>query len=183
MASVIKIIALSIFLIFSYSLASARTATEAELATLKTSINNYIKTIETADSDAVINTIPPQIIAALAKQSQTDPANFRTTMVSQIKNLTSSYKIDNFTFDQKKSRTGELTDGEPYFVIPIRFVLTNSTNNNEKNRITAELVALLQNNQWYFVRGDDEKSIATFASVFPGFEKITLKQAEVKKIK
>lgn len=173
------IIVFSIF--FSGAIAAnARSATNEELKMLNDATNNYANALQTANFDAVLNAIPPRIIQKLAAQSKVDQEQFRQIMVNQMKQLAETYKVDTITIGQSKKRAGEFDDGTPYYIIPTDFVIT--TNETEKNQINGELVAILDNNQWYFVRGDDATTLSTMSAAFPGFEKIKLSAPEVKKL-
>ena len=94
-----------------------------------------------------------------------------------MKQLAATYKVDKITISQSRKRSGEFNDGTPYFVIPSEFIIT--ANNQDKKRVKGELVAILDNNQWYFVRGDDATTLSTMTELFPGFEKIKLSMPEV----
>ncbi len=169
-------------LLFSGTIAAhARSATDEEIKMLTDATNNYATALQTSNFDAVLNAIPPRIIQTLAAQSKVDQEQFRQIMVSQMKQLAETYKVDKITIGQSKKRAGEFEDGTPYYIIPTDFVIT--TNGSEKNQIKGELVAILDNNQWYFVRGDDATTLSTMSAAFPGFEKIKLSAPEVKKIK
>ena len=162
--------------------ADARSATDAEVKMLSDATNNYATALQTSNFDAVLNAIPPRIIQTLAAQSKVDQEQFRQIMVSQMKQLAQIYKVDKITISQSKKSAGEFEDGTPYYIIPTDFVIT-TINDNNKNQVKGELVAILDNNQWYFVRGDDATTISTMSAAFPGFEKIKLSAPEVKPIK
>lgn len=161
--------------------ASARSATDEEIKLLTDATNNYANALQSSNFDAVLNAIPPRIIQKLAALSNVDQEQFRQVMVSQMKQLSETYKVDKITIGQSKKRAGEFEDGTPYYIIPTDFIIT--TNDNKKNQIKGELVAILDNNQWYFVRGDDATTLSTMSAAFPGFEKIKLSAPEVKPVK
>lgn len=167
-------------LLSSIMVANARSATDEELKMLTDATNDYANALQSANFDAVLNAIPPRIIQQLASQSKVDQEQFRQIMVNQMKQLATTYKVDNITIGQSKKRSGEFEDGTPYYIIPTDFVITS--NGTEKNQIKGELVAILDNNHWYFVRGDDATTLSTMSAAFPGFEKIKLTAPEVKKL-
>lgn len=178
MPRIIQIIIVFLILLNGTILANARSATDDELNMLTNATNNYANALQSANFDAVLNAIPPRILEKLAAQSKVDQEQFRQIMVSQMKQLAQTYKVDSIAIGQAKKRAGEFDDGTPYYIIPIDFVII--TNGTEKNQIKGELVAILDNNQWYFVRGDDATTLSTMSAAFPGFEKIKLTAPEVK---
>lgn len=160
--------------------ANARPATNAEIKLLSDSTQAYATALQTANFDAVLNEIPPRILEKLAEQSKVSKDQFRQIMVDQMKQLAATYKVDKITISQSRKRSGEFNDGTPYFVIPSEFIIT--ANNQDKKRVKGELVAILDNNQWYFVRGDDATTLSTMTELFPGFEKIKLSMPEVSNV-
>lgn len=158
-------------------MANARSASDAEVKMLAEATKTYTTALQAADFDAVFNAIPPRIVDKLAVQSKLAKDQFRVIMVNQMKQLATAYKVEKITIDQSKKRAGSFDDGTPYYIIPSEFII--NANGTEKKRIKCELIAILDNNQWYFVRGDDATTLVTMTEAFPGFEKIKLAVPEV----
>ncbi len=100
-------------------------------------------------------------------------------MKSQIERLVENYKIENIHIDQKQKREGKLDNDIPYFIIPVKFVTKTST--GEKCSIQTEIIALLDNNKWYFIRGNDEAILNIANEAFPGLEKVKVNSQKITK--
>ncbi|MHC5307135.1 hypothetical protein [Bartonella sp. LJL80] len=173
------ILAISLFA-SSTIFVQARPASEAEVKLLGEATSAYANALQTADFDSILNAIPPRIVEKLAEQSKIAPEQFRQIMINQMKQLSNSYKVVQIAINQTKKRAGEFEDGTPYFIMPLDFTIL--ANGSDKSRIKGELVAILDNDKWYFVRGDDAATLSTMNAAFPGFEKIKLSAPQVSKV-
>lgn len=140
----------------------------------------YSEALQNADANAILNAIPPEIINSLTAKKNLSQSQFRQIMKSQIEQLAENYKIESIHIDQKQKREGTLDNGIPYFVIPVELVTT--TNSGKKCSIQTEIVALLHNNQWYFIRGNDEAILSITNEIFPGLEKVKINPQKITKI-
>ncbi|WP_455480286.1 hypothetical protein V3564_03810 [Bartonella sp. B12(2025)] len=165
---------------FIISIAQAHTVTNQKLIALEKAAFAYSKAIKNADVNAILNAIPPQIINNLTAKKNLSKSQFQQIMKSQIERLTESYKIESIHIDQKQKREGKFDNGVPYFVMPVEFITT--TNTGEKCSIQTEVIALLYNNQWYFIHGNDEAILHISNEAFPGLEKIKINPQKIKKI-
>ncbi|WP_455481518.1 hypothetical protein V4P56_03210 [Bartonella sp. B35(2025)] len=171
-----------IFLYFAFiiSVVQAYTITDKELTTLEKAAFAYSKAIQNADADAILNAIPPQIIDNLTTKKNLSRSQFQQIMKSQMEQLAENYKIENIQVDQKQKREGKLDNNIPYFIIPVKFVIT--TNAGKKCSIQTEIIALLDNKRWYFIRGNDETILNITSRAFPGLEKIKTNPQKIIKI-
>ncbi|QEE08792.1 hypothetical protein D1093_03900 [Bartonella kosoyi] len=140
----------------------------------------YSEALQNADANAILNAIPPEIINSLTAKKNLSQSQFRQIMKSQIEQLAENYKIESIHIDQKQKREGTLDNGIPYFVIPVELVTT--TNSGKKCSIQTEIIALLHNNQWYFIRGNDEAILSITNEIFPGLEKVKINPQKITKI-
>ncbi|AFR26473.1 hypothetical protein [Bartonella quintana] len=175
----------SLFLIllcitFIISITQAYTITSQKLTTFEKAAFAYSKALQNADANAILNAIPPQIIDSLTTKKNLSKSQFQQIMKSQIEQLAENYKIESIQIDQKQKREGKLDNGIPYFVIPVQFVTT--TNAGKKRSIQTEVIALLSNNQWYFIRGNDKTILSITSEAFPGLEKIKINPRKITKI-
>ncbi|WP_455478253.1 hypothetical protein V3565_05905 [Bartonella sp. B10] len=171
-----------ILLHFSFitSVVQAYTITNQELTTLEKAAFAYSKAIQNADVDAILNAIPPQIIDSLTTKKNLSKSQFQQIMKNQLKQLAENYKIENIQINQKQKREGKLDNNIPYFVIPLKFVIT--MNSGEKCSIQTEIIALLDNKQWYFLRGNDRLILNITNEALPGLEKIKINPQKITKI-
>ncbi|WP_208441824.1 hypothetical protein [Bartonella raoultii] len=175
----------SLFLIllcmtFMISTTQAFTITNQKLIDLEQAALAYSKAIQNADADAILNAIPPQILNSLTAKKKFSKSQFQQIMKSQIERLAENYKIESIHIDQTQKREGKLDNGIPYFVIPVEFVTI--TNAGKKCSIQTELIAILDNDKWYFIRGNDEAILNITSEAFPGLEKIKVNPQKITKI-
>ncbi|GAA4661927.1 hypothetical protein [Bartonella pachyuromydis] len=175
----------SLFLIllciaFVISTAQSSTITNQKLIDLEQAAFAYSKAIQNADASAILNAIPPKIIDSLTAKKKFSKSQFQQIMKSQIEQLAENYKIESIHIDQKQKREGKLDNGIPYFVIPVEFV--TKTNTGKKCSIQTELIAILDNDKWYFIRGNDEAILNITSEAFPGLEKIKVNPQKITKI-
>ncbi|WP_455465526.1 hypothetical protein [Bartonella sp. B39] len=165
---------------FILSTTQAYTIAGQKLITLEKAAFAYSKAIKNADANAILNAIPPQIINSLTAKKNLSKPQFQQIMKKQIEQLAENYKIESIHIDQKQKREGKLDNGIPYFVIPVEFV--TATNAGKKCSIQTEVIALFYNNQWYFIRGNDEAILNITTEAFPGLEKIKVNPQKITKI-
>lgn len=158
----------------------AFTITNQNLINLEQAALSYSKAIQNADANAILNAIPPQIIDSLTAKKKFSRSQFQQIMKNQIERLAENYKIESIHIDQKQKREGKLDNGIPYFVIPVEF--TTITNTGKKCSIQTELIAILDNDKWYFIRGNDEAILNIISEAFPGLEKIKINPQKITKI-
>ncbi|MCZ2158596.1 hypothetical protein NPX99_04795 [Bartonella sp. 220] len=140
----------------------------------------YSKAIQNGDANAIFNAIPPQIINSLTAKKNLSKSQFQQIMKGQIERLSENYKIESIHINHKQKREGKLENGIPYFVIPVEFITT--TNAGKRCSIQTEVIALFDNNQWYFIRGNDETLLNITSEAFPGLEKIKVNPQKITKI-
>ncbi|WP_375671103.1 hypothetical protein [Bartonella sp. SD1336NMGDW] len=167
-------------IVFITSTTQAHTITNQKLIALEKAASAYSKALKNADANVILNAIPPQIINRLTAKKNLSQSQFRQIMKSQIERLAESYKIETINIDQKQKREGTLDNGTPYFVIPVELVTT--TNAGKKCSIHTEIIALLHDNQWYFIRRNDETLLNITNELFPGLEKVKINPQKVTKI-
>ncbi|WP_375703424.1 hypothetical protein [Bartonella sp. AD13SXNS] len=167
-------------IVFITSTTQAHTITNQKLITLEKATSAYSKALKNADANAILNAIPPQIINNLTTKKNLSKSQFRQIMKSQIERLAKNYKIESIHIDEKQKREGTLDNGIPYFVIPVELV--TATNAGKKCSIQTEIIALLHDNQWYFIRGNDEAILNITNEIFPGLEKVKINPLKITKI-
>ncbi|WP_273720879.1 MULTISPECIES: hypothetical protein [unclassified Bartonella] len=175
----------SLFLIllciaFTISTTQSFTITNQKLIDLEQAAFAYSKAIQNADANTILNAIPPQIIDSFTAKKKFSKSQFQQIMKSQIERLAENYKIESIHIDQKQKREGKLDNGIPYFVIPVEFVTI--TNTGKKCSIQTELIAIFDNDKWYFIRGNDEAILNITSEAFPGLEKIKVNPQKITKI-
>lgn len=180
MARICFLVCTFLCIVLISSKTQAHTITNQKLTALENATSFYSKALKNADANAILNAIPPEIINSLTAKKNLSQSQFRQIMKSQIEQLSENYKIESIHIDQKQKREGTLDNGIPYFVIPVELVTT--TNSGKKCSIQTEIIALFHNNQWYFIRGNDEAILSITNEVFPGLEKVKINPQKITKI-
>lgn len=180
MARICCLVCIFLYIVLISSKTQAHTITNQKLTSLEKATSAYSKALKNADANAILNAIPPEIINSLTAKKNLSQSQFRQIMKSQIEQLSENYKIESIHIGQKQKREGTLENGIPYFVIPIELVTT--TNSGKKCSIQTEIIALLHNNQWYFIRSNDEAILSITNEVFPGLEKVKVNPQKITKI-
>ncbi|WP_102830342.1 hypothetical protein [Bartonella bovis] len=162
------------------SVAQANGITDEKLTSLQKAISIYNKALKEVDSNAILSAIPPQIIESLATKKNLNKVQFQQIIKNQIEQLAKNYKIENIKIGQTQKREGKLDNGIPYFIMPLEFAIT--INSGKKCYIKTEIIALLENNQWYFIRGNDDTTLNITSEAFPGLEKIKINSMKIVKI-
>ncbi|CAK01800.1 hypothetical protein [Bartonella tribocorum] len=180
MARICFLVCTFLCIVLISSKTQAHAITNQKLTALENATSFYSKALKNADANAILNAIPPEIINSLTAKKNLSQSQFRQIMKSQIEQLSENYKIESIHIDQKQKREGTLDNGIPYFVIPVELVTT--TNSGKKCSIQTEIIALFHNNQWYFIRGNDEAILSITNEVFPGLEKVKINPQKITKI-
>ncbi|MGL2349263.1 hypothetical protein ACOWKN_04070 [Helicobacter pylori] len=153
---------------------------DEKLINLQNEISIYNKALKEINSNAILNSIPPKIIESLAIKKNLNKAQFQQIIKSQIDQLARNYKIENIKIDQTQKHEGKLDNGIPYFIMPLEIAIT--INSRKKCYIKSEIIALLENNQWYFIRGNDDTTLNIINEAFLGLEKIKINSTKIIKI-
>lgn len=164
---------LFIYFTFTASMLKAYTLTKKERTTLEQATASYSHALQKADVEAILKAIPPKIIDTLANKKNLNKSQFQKIIRDQIKQLVQNYKqIESIRIRQTQRREGKLDNGTFYSVMPLEFVF--ATDSEKKCYIQTEIIALLDDNRWYFIHNNKGIISDVTREVFPGLEKIEI---------
>lgn len=147
--------------------AFARPLTEAESRSLEVTIEAFDAAMRASDYDAIVKTIPPRVLAHIAKSAGIEIEALRTAIIKEMKSVFAAVKLESFGMDLSKAEHRELPGGEPFVLIPTETVMDAG----EAGRMAAKshTLALLDGGAWYLVRVSEAQQVMIMRQVYPEF--------------
>lgn len=164
----------------STGVAFARSATDEETAAFKTAVTDYTNAMSSNDVEKIINFLPPKLYQTLGEMAGKDPATLKTEMTASMSQASKGMQFSDIKIDFDKVTPGELTDGEPYFVVPVSATMNA---NHSKMKFDNEFIAVLDDGKWYFVTSTNPQQLSVLSKAFPGLEKVKVEAPKVSPIK
>jgi hypothetical protein len=146
--------------------AFARDLTEAENLVLAEAVAHFDAAMGANDMATIIETVPPRVLASIAEQHAIEIDALRQAIVEQAELAMSAVTIVSFGMDLDAAEHEELADGTPYVLIPTETVLDAGQG---KMRVRTKTLALLDEEDWYLLRVDDEQQLTILQTVYPDF--------------
>ncbi|AQS41216.1 MAG: Hypothetical protein BHV28_05050 [Candidatus Tokpelaia hoelldobleri] len=178
--SFIKICSVAaIVLAGSISFAAAREATEAEMKMLGEAVQVYKTATEKGDVDGVLaKAMSARMFTETAAFSKTFGeeatvedlrAQTRDVLVQMSKHIV----ISDVDIVLEKAQARELDDGTPYFIMPYAYTVKSGT---QKKRISQDMIAVLDDGQWYLITVSNPRQKAVLGKAYPGLDKLGIKK-------
>lgn len=149
----------------------ARELDSAEQALLESSLNAFILALENKEMDAVVAIIPPKIIKTIATGAKIAPDKLREMMVNGMATVMKDASFSDLEIDTNSLDANENTapDGSnvTYMFVPFNFKMQV---NGATYAITSSILALKENDVWYFLRIDEEQQKTILIKTYPFFE-------------
>ena len=146
--------------------ADARGLEDHERSTLASTVDEFNTAMRNDNYERIIATVPPKMVEVVAKKVQLPVSEVRTSMVSAMRNVTNSVKIESFSMDVGKAEYQEANGGEPYALIPTETVLAAD---GQRYRVKSKTLALLDGATWYLVRVGEPSQVVVLRSAYPQF--------------
>ena len=174
--------------------AFSRDATQAEVKALNGVAANYRDATINKNVDGLLDGIPPRVIKILTEITKpvdgvpADAEKVKENIKRDITTFTDTVKVISWDVDLKNKKSGELTDKEPFFIIPTETVvelkvkkqgpLVSGANDFElkKQKITSDVIAVLDEGKWYILSADNPMQLLVYQRAFPGIEKAQLRK-------
>ena len=147
----------------------ARPLTEAESRSLAETVAAFDAAMRDADYETVFKTIPPRIMAHIAKSVGVDVDTLRVVVIGQMKAALAEVKLVSFGMDVSKAEHRELPSGEPYVLIPTETVMDTG---DSKSVARSHTLALLDGGAWYLLRVSEAEQVAIMRQVYPEFAEV-----------
>ncbi len=149
--------------------AFARPLTEVESRSLAETVASFDAAMRASDYATVIKTIPPRIMAHIAKSAGVEVAVLPPLVVAQMKAALAQVKLVSFGMDLAKAGYHELPGGEPYVLIPTETVMDTA---DGKSTAKSHTLALLDGGAWYLLRVSEAPQVSILRQVYPEFAEV-----------
>jgi hypothetical protein len=147
----------------------ARPLSEAENRLLVETVEAFDAAMRNADYTTVIKTVPPRIIAHIAKSAGVDADALKVVMIAQIKAALAEVELVSLGMDVAKAEHHELPSGVPYVLIPTETVIDAG---DGKTVARSHTLALLDGGAWYLLRVSEAQQVTIMRQVYPEFAEV-----------
>jgi hypothetical protein len=163
----LKQVFVAAFALLLASGALARPLTEAESGSLVATVEAFNAAMRAKDYEAIVKTIPPRVLAHIAKSVGAEVEALRKIVIEEMKKTLVAVKIESFGMDLSKAEHRELPGGEPYVLVPTQTVM--DPGEGGKMKAKSHTLALLDGGVWYLLRVNDPQQVAIMRQVYPEF--------------
>jgi hypothetical protein len=133
-------------LLLAAGAAWARPLSEEENAALASAVSSFDAAMREGNHARVAETVPPKVLAAIARHAKTTPEAVIAQMIEATKALQS--KTESFGMDLGTAIHKEHASGTPYVLIPTQ---TTMAIRGKRVRVISHTVALLDEGKWYLL--------------------------------
>jgi hypothetical protein len=145
----------------------ARPLTDAETSSLAATVETFDAAMAAQDYATVVKTIPPRIMAFIAKQAGVEVDALHEIIITQMRAALADVKLLSFGMDLDKARHQELPNGEPYVLLPTETKIDLGAGG--KFIAKSDTLALLDEGVWYLLRVNEAQQVAIMRQVYPEF--------------
>lgn len=144
-------------------------------ARLEQSLDAYAESLETADYKAVVEALPPGVIALLSEQAKLSPQTIRTSVTAQLSTIMQSATIESFDMNLDTMTSGTTDAGTNYAFLPTTTrINVDGAPIQEANTLT---LAVEDNATWHMMRIELDQHYTIFRAAYPEFADIPLPDA------
>lgn len=181
MRGIARLIVMALALVLTSGIVAARPLTDSERSSLADTIATFDAAMRGADYAAVSRTIPPKVLAYIAKSGGLDVEKLREVMIEQMTKALAEIKIEAFSMDLANADYRELSTGEPYVLIPTETIMDAGDKGRFKAK--AQTLALIDDGKWYLLRVNEEKQVTIMRQVYPQFVGVEFDGGSVEALK
>jgi hypothetical protein len=168
-------------LVLAAGTALVRPLSDEESGQLAATVEAFDAAMRGNDYETVVKTIPPRVMAYIAKQAGVEVEALRQIVIAQMKATLAEVKLLSFGMDLAKAEHRELPNGEPYVLIPTETVM--DTGEGGKMVARSYTVALNDEGVWYLLRVNDAQQVAIMRQVYPEFAGVEFPGGSVEALK
>jgi hypothetical protein len=162
-------LALGLLLALVASAAWARLLTDQEKAALAATVSSFNAAMREGYHARVAQTVPPKVLAAIARRGNTTPEAVTAAMVKSMQNLQGN--IESFGMDLGTAVHRELASGTPYLLIPTQTTMAVA---GKRVQVTSHTLALLDEGKWYLLQVNNAPRVQILREVYPEFAGVKL---------
>jgi hypothetical protein len=161
--------------------ALARSLEDKEKTALASTVNEFNAAMQNKAYDRVAATVPPKVLASIAKKAGADPEEVRYMMVDLMKKMMGQVTLETFSMDLPAAQYKETPGGQPYALIPTNTIVSLGA----KGRFSEKsfTLGLLDDGKWYLVRISDAAHLLTVRDVYPDFTSVEFPQGSMEVLK
>jgi hypothetical protein len=161
--------------------AYARALDEKEKASLAVTLASFDADIREQHFDRVFATVPPRVMAAIAKKNNISVEKLKPAFVGMMTATMKAVKIESFSLDLANADYRELPSGAPFALIPTKTVIDAGV----KGRISEKTfsLAIQDDGKWYILRVNDVAHLMILRDVYPEFAGVELPSGSMEILK
>jgi hypothetical protein len=168
--TLLKHVVVAVFaLLLAAGPALVRPLSETESRSLNETVEAFDAAMRDHDYETVVKTIPPRVLAHIAKSAGVDVDTLRTLVIAEMKAALAEVKLVSFGMDLAKAEHRELPSGEPYVLVPTETVIDAAAGKFVGRSYT---LAMLDDGDWYLVRVDEAQQVTIMREVYPEFAEV-----------
>jgi len=159
---------LALVFVLVASAAWTRPLSDQEKAALAATVENYDAAVREGNYAHMTQTIPPKVIAAIARRAGTSPDQVVAEMIKETQQTLQrgDVKIESYGFDLGRAEHKELSINAPYVLIPTQAIFAVGGRRFREKSLT---LALLDDGQWYLLRMNDARQLQILREAYPEF--------------
>jgi hypothetical protein len=158
------VLALGLVLALVACAAWARPLTDQEKAALAATVSNFDAAMRDGDHARVARSVPPKVLAALARRANATPEAVVAAMVKAMQTLQG--KIESFGMDLGTAVHKELASGTPYLLIPTQTTMGVA---GTRVQVRTHTLVLLDEGKWYLLRINNAPQLQILREAYPEF--------------
>ena len=132
----------------------------------------YATSLETADYKAVVDALPPGVIALLSEQAKLSPETIRTSVTAQMATIMQSATIESFTMDVDAMTSGTTGAGTNYAFLPTTTRISVGDAPIQEARTLT--LAVEDEATWHLMRIELDQHYTIFRAAYPDFADVPL---------
>ncbi len=154
-----------------FSVAEARSITDAEKQALTDTINSYKEAILAGNARRTVESMPPKLLRRIAERGNVSPEQAQENMIKSISARMQSVKMLSANTDLANAKFGETENGTPYVIIPFVTVFTSGA---QKTTAKSSIFAMIEDGRWYLLDISAPQQRTVFNQLYPEFEKVEI---------
>jgi hypothetical protein len=172
------VLAFALALVLVASAAWARLLTGEEKAALAATVSSFDAAMRAGDHARVAQTVPPKILAHIARRANTTPEAIVALMVKSMQSLQAN--IESFGMDLGTAIHKELASGTPYLLIPTHTTMAVA---GTRVQLKSHTLALLDEGKWYLLRVNNAPQLQILREVYPEFAGVEFPRGSTEMLK
>lgn len=143
----------------------------SDRAAVRTASDRFAAAFVSKDFEAVIDAMPPKLVAYMAQQVGMAADALGASMAQQMTVFAGDVTVEKLDMKTGRMTTGRTPDGIDYAFIPTRTTVKNAS---ARQSVDSQTLALEDGGQWYFLRLEQAQQYEIVKAVYPGFAAIRL---------